>query len=91
MAKAFGLVAILVALYIGMSIYVDGIDRALGGVFAAIEPQDGRETPAAIHLTPAAQLEDAPAGAPAPRVRVTDAVRQRVASDLQEGARRRGY
>jgi hypothetical protein len=90
MAKAFGLIAILVAMYIGMQIYAEGMDHVLGGVFAPIQPMSQREEPLATNLTPGAQMADAPSG-PRPRVRVTDAVRERVSSDLEQGARRRGY
>jgi hypothetical protein len=44
----------------------------------------------ATGLTPAAGMADAPASG-APRVKVTDAVRERVSEDLEQGARRRGY
>jgi hypothetical protein len=89
MTKAFGLIMLLVALYIGMTIYTEGIENAYGGIFAPIAPSD-RESPMATHLTPAAGMADAPM-APARRGKVTDAVRDRVTADLEEGARRRGY
>ena len=91
MTRAFGLIAILIALYIGMSIYTDGIDRTLGGIFAAIEPVDDREDPLATHLTPAAGLADAPSGPSRPSGRVTERVRDRVTADLRQSAQRRGY
>jgi hypothetical protein len=89
MAKAFGLIMMLIALYIGMTIYTEGIEQAYGGIFAPIAPSDGG-SPMATHLTPAAEMADAPTE-PRPRKRITEAVRDRVTSDLQEGARRRGY
>jgi hypothetical protein len=89
MAKAFGLIMMLIALYIGMTIYTEGIENAYGGIFAPIATSDGGD-PAATHLTPAAGMADAPAEA-RPRQRITEAVRDRVTADLQEGARRRGY
>jgi hypothetical protein len=89
MAKAFGLIMMLIALYIGMTIYNEGIEQAYGGIFAPIAPSDGG-SPMATHLTPAAGMADAPTE-PRPRKRITEAVRDRVTSDLQEGARRRGY
>jgi hypothetical protein len=79
----------LIALYIGMTIYTEGIENALGGIFAPIASSDG-ESPMATHLTPAAGMADAPTE-PRPRKRITEAVRDRVTEDLQEGARRRGY
>jgi hypothetical protein len=89
MAKAFGLIMMLIALYIGMTIYSEGIEQAYGGIFAPIASSDGG-SPMATHLTPAAGMADAPTE-PRPRKRITEAVRDRVTSDLQEGARRRGY
>jgi hypothetical protein len=89
MAKAFGLIMMLIALYIGMTIYSEGIEQAYGGIFAPIASSDGG-SPMATHLTPAAGMADVPME-PRPRKRTTEAVRDRVTSDLQEGARRRGY
>lgn len=91
MGKALGLIATLIALYVGMTIYTDGIDHALGGVFAPIQPMSRRETPIATHLTPGAELAEPPSEPRRPRERIPDAVRNRVTSDLKEGARRRGY
>jgi hypothetical protein len=89
MAKAFGLIVMLAALYIGMTIYTEGIENAYGGIFAPIASSD-RESPMAAHLTPAAGMADAPSGG-ARRVKITDAVRKRVSDDLEQAARRRGY
>jgi hypothetical protein len=89
MAKAFGLIMMLIALYIGMTIYTQGIENAYGGIFAPLATSDGG-SPMATHLTPAAGMADAPTEA-RPRQRITEAVRDRVTADLQEGARRRGY
>ncbi len=91
MGKAIGLIAMLIALYIGMTIYTEGIDRTLDGFLSPIQSRNNRETPVATHLTPGAQLVDPPSPPRDPRVRVTDAVRERVTVDLHEGARRRGY
>jgi hypothetical protein len=81
MTRAFGLIAILIAMYLGMSIYTDGIDRTLGGIFASVEPvEDGEE-----------QSADSPSAPSRPRERVTERVRDRVTVDLQQGLERRGY
>jgi hypothetical protein len=80
----------LVALYVGMTLYTQGLESAFGGAFAPIQPADGRDAPLATHLTPAAQLADGPSDRER-RVWVTDAVREQVSSDLETGARRRGY
>jgi len=89
MAKGFGLIMMLIALYIGMTIYSEGIEQAYGGIFAPIASSDGG-SPMATHLTPAAGMADVPME-PRPRKRITEAVRDRVTSDLEEGAHRRGY
>lgn len=90
MGKAFGLIVMLLALYIGMTIYTKGIDHLVGGSFAPIQPATDREVSPATHLTPAAQLAEPPSDRQR-RVWVTDVVREQVRSDLETGARRRGY
>lgn len=90
--RAFGWILVLGALYVGITIYTEGIDAVFGGVLAPLEPVSQRETPLATGLTGAAQGVDEPSSpAPPRRVSPTQAVRERVTSDLQEGARRRGY
>jgi len=89
MGKAFGLVMLLVSLYIGMTIYTQGLEHALGGAFAPIRPIGQRETPSATALTPAAGLADEPTSPDRP-VKITDAVRDQVTRDLAAGARRAG-
>ena len=91
MSKAFGLVLMLVSLYIGMTIYQEGLENAFGGAFAPIQPLDQRDEPLASELAPSGQFD---AAGPADRERkvwVTDAVRNQVNRDLQSGAQRRGY
>ena len=90
MGRLFGLVLMLISLYIGMTLYTEGIEHAFGGALAPIQPVQKRDTPIATDLTPAAELADAPAE-PERRVKITDAVRDQVTSDLESGARRRGY
>jgi hypothetical protein len=80
----------LIALYIGMTIYTDGLENAFGGALAPIQPLQMRDSSGATGLTPAAQEGDAPAERER-RVWITDAVREQVTSDLESGARRRGY
>jgi hypothetical protein len=63
MGRFFGLVLMLVALYVGMTLYTQGLESAFGGAFAPIQPADGRDAPLATHLTPAAQLADGPSAA----------------------------
>ena len=89
MSKVFGLILMLVALYIGMTLQTEGMQQAFGGVFAPIEPI-GSKAPTASALSDAAQSSDAPSG-PRTRLKITDAVRNRVSADLQQGAERRGY
>jgi hypothetical protein len=92
MGKAFGLILMLIALYVGMAIYGEGIENAFGGAFAPLQPASQRDEPLATHLTPGAQMADAPSE-PRRRRRVplTQAVRERVKADLDSGAKRRGY
>ena len=90
MAKAFGLVLMLIALYVGMTIYTKGIDRFVGNAFEPIQPAASRDAAPATHLTPGAQLA-APPTERTRRVRLTDSVRDRVEDDIEKGARRRGY
>ena len=89
MGRLFGLVMMLVALYLAATLYTHGIRETLGSAFEPIRPGSQRDGSAATQLTPAAQLADPPAdGEP---VWITDAVREQVNSDLDRGARRRGY
>jgi hypothetical protein len=91
MSKAFGLVLMLISLYIGMTIYQKGLENAFGGAFAPLESVRGDGGALESEITPSAQFD---AAGPADRERkvfITDAVRQKVNADLQMGARRRGY
>ena len=85
-----GPLSLLIALYVGMTVYTEGLENAFGGAFAPLEPVDGRDEPLATELTPAAQMADAPSERRR-RVPVTQAVRERVNSHMETGARRRGY
>jgi hypothetical protein len=89
MGRLFGIVLVLGAIYVGMTIYAEGIENAFGGVFAPIEPIDQGDEPWATGLTPAAQMADAPTERRR-RVPVTQAVRERVNDHMETGARRRG-
>jgi hypothetical protein len=91
MSKAFGLVAILVAMYIGMTIYTKGIEHAFGGALAPLRSANERGEPLATQLTPAAGLAETVPTDRERRVWVTDAVREQVNSDLRSGSERRGY
>jgi hypothetical protein len=71
----FGIVLLLVSLYIGMTIYTRGAEETLSSAqraFAPIQPMSQRETPLATGLSPAAGLADEPS-APARPMKVTDA------------------
>ena len=87
MARIFGLVLMLISMYIGMEIYSKGIDNVLYGAFAPIQSMSQRETPGATGLTPAAGLADEPSGSDRP-VKLTDRVRNQVTSDFAAGAHR---
>jgi hypothetical protein len=88
MGKAFGLVVMLISLYIGMTIYTKGFDQAYSSAFAPIQPMSQRETPLATELTGAAGLADAPSGGENRPVKVTDAVRNQVSADMSLGTSR---
>ena len=87
MGKLFGLVSILVALYIGMQIYTKGIEDMLGGAMDPIESSERDSSPFG------GQLTGGDVTMPTERKRgpVTQQVRDRVTADLQHGADRRGY
>jgi hypothetical protein len=87
--KAFGLILMLISMYIGMTIYTEGIEAAFGGIFAPIESMNDADSPSALHLTPAAQEADVPHER-VRRVPITEQVRDRVTGYVEEGARRRG-
>jgi hypothetical protein len=90
-SKMFGLILLVISLYIGMSVYGKVVDQTLTGVFAPIESSSHREDSPATYLTPGAQLAEEPSAPTRPRVRITEQVRQRVTADLDRGASRRGY
>jgi hypothetical protein len=90
MGKFLGLITMLVALYVAMTLYTKGIEGALSGAFEPTEPANSSDAIVATQLTPAAQLAEPPPE-PERRVWITDAVRERVTSDLEAGGRRRGY
>jgi len=91
MGKAFGLVMMMIALYLGMTVYTKGFDQAYTSAFAPIQPMAQRDTPLATDLTAAAGLADAPSGGENRPIKVTDAVRNQVSADMALGASRRGY
>jgi hypothetical protein len=91
MSKMFGLILLLISMYLGMSIYTKGIEQTLDSAFAPIESSNHRENSPATHLTPGAQLAEEPSAPTRSRVLVTEQVRQRVTADLDHGASRRGY
>lgn len=91
MGKAFGLVMMMIALYIGMTVYEKGFDQAYSSAFAPLQPMAQRETPLATDLTAAAGLADAPSGGANRPVKTTDRVRSQVSADMALGASRRGY
>jgi hypothetical protein len=87
MGRAFGFIVVLVALYIGMQIYTDGIDSLLTRVTSPVAGTT-RETPLASGLTGAAGLADTVPTDRERRVWVTDVVREKVSADIARGARR---
>ncbi len=85
MGRVFGLLLIVLGIYLGVTVYEKGVDAAFGGVFARSRPETapGAATDAA---------GDAPTSARRPGTvspgAVTQRVRQRVTGAIQEGARR---
>jgi hypothetical protein len=85
LARIFGLLLIVAGIYLGVTVYQEGVDGAFGGVFA----RSGASAPAEAG-------GDSGDAAPAPRRpgtvspgAVTQRVRERVTRAVQEGARRR--
>jgi hypothetical protein len=85
MGRLFGLLLIVLGIYLGITVYEKGVDAVFGGVFAGSRAS----------APPA--LDSDGAGAPAPTARrpgtvspsaITQRVRQRVTEDIQQGARR---
>ena len=85
MVKAFGLITMLIALYIGMSLYTKGMDQTYEAAFGPAEHESYQDT----QVTSRADRTEP--SSPNRRVMITDRVRQRVTSVIQEGARRRDY
>ncbi len=86
MRKGFGLILMLIALYIGMKIYADEMDDAFGGIFAPLESARG-DAPDLMGLSPAASEADAPSER-GRRVPITEAVRDKVTRDIERGFER---
>ena len=53
MGKLFGLILMLAALYVGMTIYTEGLEQAFGGIFAPLESVNDSTAPMATQFTPA--------------------------------------
>ena len=87
MGRLFGLVSILVAMYIGMQMYTKGIDSMLG---SALDPIESSERDSSAF---GGQLTGGDVTMPTERKRgpVTQQVRERVTADLRKGASRSGY
>ncbi len=43
MGKMFGLVVLVIALWVGMEVYQEGVDGAFGGAFAEMGDSDGEQ------------------------------------------------
>ena len=87
MGRLFGLVTILVAMYLGLQIYTQGIDDVLGGALDPIESSERDSSSLGGHLTGG----DVTMPTERDRGPVTQKVRDKVTADLQHGAQRRGY
>ncbi len=91
MGKAFGLILMVISLYVGITLYTEGMDQAFGGIFASLEPANEREARMGTEITRFSDADAPSAGHRPRRGSITNRVRNRVTADLQEGARRRGY
>ncbi len=87
MGRIFGLVSILVAMYIGMQIYTKGIDGMLDSAWDPIEASERDSSPFGGNLTGG----DVTMPTERKRTPITERVRNKVTADLQRGAERRGY
>ena len=87
MGRLFGLVTILIAMYIGMQVYTKGIDSVLGSTLDPIESSERGSSSFGGHITGG----DVTMPTERKRGPITQQVRDRVTSDLQRGTRRRGY
>ena len=87
MGRLFGLVSILIAMYIGMQIYTKGIDSMLGSALDPIESSERDSSSFGGHLTGG----DVTMPTERKRGPITQKVRDKVTADLQRGAERRGY
>ncbi len=87
MGKLFGLVSILIAMYIGMQIYTKGIDSMLGSALDPIESSERDSSSFGGHLTGG----DVTMPTARQRAPITQRVRDKVTADLERAADRRGY
>jgi hypothetical protein len=89
MGRMFGIILMLCALYVGLTLYTEGTENAFHGLFSPLESQNTAESPMATGLTGLAQQGDAPTQTR--RQPIYKAIGERVEQDLEYGARRRGY
>jgi len=87
MGRLFGLVSILIAMYLGMQIYTQGIGSMSS---SALDPIESSERDSSSF---GGQLTGSDVSMPTERKRgpITQRVRDKVTADLQHGADRRGY
>ena len=86
MGRGFGLILMLLALYVGLQIWTQGAERAFGLASDASEAGEAPTAPLSSHLTPLAQSADVP---PTPirkrRVPLTQAIKERADSHIRKG------
>lgn len=87
MSRLFGLVLILVAMYIGMQIYTDSSEGMLSGALGQIESSERDSSPFGGRLTGS----DVATPTEQKRGSIIQRIRDEVTADLQNGAERRGY
>jgi hypothetical protein len=89
MGKVFGIVLFVLAIWVGLTVYDQGVDRAFGGLFAGSKQEAPHRVAATTPAAPDDSESDEPEGSarPAP---ITERVRERVTGSMEQGARRAG-
>jgi len=97
MAKIFGLLLIVAGVYVGLTLYDEGIDHAFGGLFArsSTSPTSTalpleRDAPGAADRAADARVAGGSSSGSYRSGAVTQRVRERVTGAVDQGSRRAG-